>query len=63
VEDVRQIRSLVGDRIRIKASGGIRSLGVLLEMHNAGATRFGVNLASGIEIADEALMLEAGIRT
>jgi deoxyribose-phosphate aldolase len=63
IEDVRQIKSLVGDRIQIKASGGIRSLGALLEMHDAGATRFGVNLGSGIQIVEQAMMLEAGFRT
>lgn len=58
LEDVRLIKSLVGDRINIKASGGIRSLDMLKEMYSAGARRFGVNLKSGIKIVEERLMLE-----
>ena len=46
---------------RIKASGGIRNLDMLLEMYKAGATRFGVNLKSGIQIVEECLRMEAGI--
>lgn len=54
IEDVQIIKSFVGDRIKIKASGGIRNLSTLLEMYRAGARRFGVNLKSGIEIVREA---------
>lgn len=54
VEDVRLIKSVVGERIQIKASGGIRSLAALLEMYKAGARRFGVNLRSGKAIVEEA---------
>ena len=62
LEDVKLIKSFVGDRIKIKASGGIRSLDGLMEMYNAGARRFGVNLKSGIKIVEEALTLESGIK-
>jgi deoxyribose-phosphate aldolase len=55
VQDVRLVKSLVGDRIQIKASGGIRSLDTLLEMYAAGARRFGVNLKSGIQIVEQCL--------
>ena len=55
VEDVRLIKSLVGERIKIKASGGIRSLDTLVKMYTAGARRFGVNLRSGINIVEECL--------
>jgi deoxyribose-phosphate aldolase len=54
VEDVRLIKSVVGERIQIKASGGIRSLSTLLEMYKSGARRFGVNLRSGKAIVEEA---------
>jgi len=57
LEDVRLIKSLVGDRIQIKASGGIRELKTLVDMYNAGARRFGVNLKSGIKIMEECLSL------
>ncbi len=55
VRDVQFIRSLVGDRIQIKASGGVRTLGTLLEMYTAGARRFGVNLRSGVKLVEEAI--------
>jgi len=54
VNDVRLIKTCVGDRIKIKASGGIRSLETLTEMYRVGARRFGVNLKSGIEIVRQA---------
>lgn len=54
VEDIRLIKSIVGDRIQIKASGGIRDLPTLVEMYRQGARRFGVNLKSGKQILEEA---------
>jgi deoxyribose-phosphate aldolase len=54
LEDVHLVKSIVGDRLKIKASGGIRRLETLLAMYQAGARRFGVNLKSGIQIAEEA---------
>ena len=62
LEDVQLIKSIVDDRIQIKASGGIRDLDGLLEMYGAGARRFGVNMKSGIKIVEEALASEASIR-
>ena len=62
LEDVQLIKSIVGDRIQIKASGGIRDLDGLVEMYTAGARRFGVNLKSGIQIVEEALASESSIR-
>jgi deoxyribose-phosphate aldolase len=61
LEDVRLVKSYVGDRIKIKASGGIRDLATLLEMYRAGARRFGVNLKSGIEITQQAIAAGNGI--
>src|SRR3989304_4353741 len=55
VEDVRTVKAIVGDGARIKASGGIRNLDTLLELYQAGARRFGVNLNSGIAIVEECL--------
>jgi deoxyribose-phosphate aldolase len=57
LEDVGLVKSLVGDRIKIKASGGIRDLNTLVDMYNAGASRFGVNLKSGMKIIEECLSL------
>jgi deoxyribose-phosphate aldolase len=53
VDDVKWIKSIVGDRIQIKASGGIRDLETLVAMYQAGARRFGVNLRSGVKIVEE----------
>jgi deoxyribose-phosphate aldolase len=61
LEDVRLIKSFVGESVKIKASGGIRSLEMLTEMYNAGARRFGINLKSGIQIVEECLSQERSI--
>jgi deoxyribose-phosphate aldolase len=61
LEDVQLVKSIVRDRIKIKASGGIRSLEDLLQMYRAGASRFGVNLKSGIEIVQQAAEMTNGI--
>lgn len=55
LEDVRLVKALVGDNIQIKASGGIRDLATLVNMYHAGASRFGVNLKSGVKIIEECL--------
>jgi deoxyribose-phosphate aldolase len=61
LEDVRLVKSIVGDKIKIKASGGIRNLDGLVAMYRAGARRFGINLKSGIEIVEKSLSLEKGV--
>jgi deoxyribose-phosphate aldolase len=61
LEDVRLVKSFVGELAKIKASGGIRNLDTLLEMYKAGARRFGVNLKSGVNIVEECLQLESAI--
>ena len=61
LEDVRLVKSFVGDRIKIKASGGIRDLDMLAQMYQAGARRFGVNLKSALKIIEECLSLEQGV--
>ncbi len=48
VEDVRLLRSVVGTRARVKASGGIRTASDLLAMVAAGADRIGSS--AGVEI-------------
>jgi deoxyribose-phosphate aldolase len=61
LEDVRLVKSFVGDHIKIKASGGIRDLDMLTQMYQAGARRFGVNLKSAIKIIEECLSLEQAV--
>ncbi len=60
-DDVHLVKSVVGERVKIKASGGIRSLETLSQMYTAGATRFGVNLRSGIQIVKEAAVAASAI--
>ena len=59
LEDVHIIKAFVGDQIKIKASGGIRELSLLVDMYKAGARRFGINLRSSIAIVEACLALEA----
>jgi deoxyribose-phosphate aldolase len=51
VEDVALLRSVVGSRLGVKASGGIRSLADLERMVAAGASRIGTS--SGAKIIQE----------
>ena len=57
LDDVRLIKSLVGDRIKIKASGGIRDLNTMCEMIRCGANRVGVNVKSARSILEECMAL------
>ncbi len=43
VEDVRLMKSVVGDELGIKAAGGIRTYGDVLALLEAGATRIGTS--------------------
>ncbi|RVU54888.1 deoxyribose-phosphate aldolase [Anaerosphaera multitolerans] len=51
VEDIELIKSVVGDRLFIKASGGIRDLNTAEKMIDAGALRLGVS--AGVDIMME----------
>ena len=50
---IRVIKDVVGDRMKIKASGGIRDLDTLLNMYALGADRFGVSLNAAIAIVEK----------
>lgn len=56
VEDIALMRSVVGDKLGVKASGGIRSYADAMQMVEAGATRIGAS--SGIRIVEEELKQE-----
>ncbi|RLV55579.1 deoxyribose-phosphate aldolase [Aeromicrobium phragmitis] len=43
LDDVTLMRSAVSDRVQVKASGGVRGLDTLLQMRDAGVTRFGTS--------------------
>ncbi|MEW6585709.1 MAG: deoxyribose-phosphate aldolase [Nitrospirota bacterium] len=51
VKDVRLIKSIVGERAGVKASGGIRTIRQVLNLLKAGATRIGTS--SGVRIIEE----------
>ena len=62
VADVRLMRAEVSDKVRVKASGGIRCLDMVLACRQAGASRCGVSATAKImEEAKE--RLEKGILT
>ena len=50
VHDIELMRSIVGESVGVKASGGIRDLDTALAMINAGATRIGTS--SGVAIIE-----------
>ena len=58
VEDIRLMKSMVGNAIRIKAAGGIRSLETAKAMIQAGARRIGTS--AGCAIVDQ-LNAEGGL--
>ncbi len=51
VQDVRLLKKVVGERIRIKASGGIRDYATALKLIQAGASRIGTS--SGVQILQQ----------
>lgn len=48
------MKKCVGDRIKIKVAGGVRSLDTLLKMYKLGACRFGIGLSAARSILEEA---------
>ena len=62
VADVQLMRAAVSEKVRVKASGGIRTLDMVLACRNAGAVRCGVSAT--VKIMEEAKeRLEKGILT
>ena len=57
---VKYIMSIVGDRIKVKAAGGIRSLETLVKMHRMGVARFGINLKTAVEIVQAVAAMPGG---
>ncbi|HIS76864.1 MAG TPA: deoxyribose-phosphate aldolase [Candidatus Merdivicinus excrementipullorum] len=53
VENIRLIKSTIGDAARIKAAGGIRDLDTVLAMMDAGCSRFGIGVRSILGIMKE----------
>ena len=51
VEDVKLMKAVVGDEVKVKAAGGIRDLKTVLAMIEAGAERLGTS--AGVAIVEE----------
>jgi deoxyribose-phosphate aldolase len=54
LENIELIQNHVQEQIKIKASGGIRKIGTVLEMYRRGATRFGISINSTKQILKSA---------
>jgi len=61
LEHIKLIRSTVGDAVKIKAAGGIRSLKTIADMYRLGVSRFGIGLQSGRRILEECAGLPGGV--
>jgi deoxyribose-phosphate aldolase len=55
------MKKAVGERIKIKAAGGVRSLETITQMYALGVTRFGIGYKNAIAIAEEALLCKDSI--
>jgi deoxyribose-phosphate aldolase len=51
IEDVKLMKTVVGEEVKVKAAGGIRDLDTALKMVEAGAERLGTS--SGIKIVED----------
>lgn len=58
---VEVMKQAIGDKLKLKVAGGVRSLDTLLQMYKRGADRFGIGLAASISIMEEALKHPNGI--
>ncbi len=55
LENIALIKSVVGDAVGIKASGGIRGLETLKEMYRRGARRFGIGVRTAPSLFEQCL--------
>lgn len=54
VETIKIMKAAVGDRCQVKAAGGVKDLDTMLEMIDAGCTRFGLGVRTAISILEDA---------
>jgi len=52
VERIRIMKGVCGDKVKIKAAGGIRTPQEFMELYNMGVERTGINTKSALEIVD-----------
>lgn len=50
IERIRKIKKIVGNHVKIKAAGGIRTRDEFLQLLDIGVERFGINTKSAIDI-------------
>ena len=50
IDRIRKIKKIVGNNVKIKAAGGIRTREEFDELLDIGVDRFGINTKSAIEI-------------
>lgn len=62
LDNVRLIKSTVGDAAGVKAAGGVRDLQTVLAMIRLGVTRFGVGLATGSRLLDQCAAMTGGVQ-
>lgn len=55
VEHIKLIKESVGDKIKLKVAGGVRTLDTLLEMYSLGVCRFGIGYKAALRIMDESI--------
>lgn len=51
LKDVKLMKSIVGDKVKVKAAGGVRDLKTCMAMVEAGASRIGTS--SSLKILEE----------
>jgi len=61
IQHICKINEAVDGQIKVKASGGIRSLATIQEMSELGVSRFGVNYLSAMSILDECKRIDEGL--
>ena len=52
IERIRKIKAVCGDRVKVKAAGGVRTPEEFLKLCSIGVDRFGINTKSAIEIVE-----------
>jgi len=52
IKRIKQMKRICGNRIKIKAAGGVRTPQEFLELFELGVERFGINTKSAIEIVE-----------
>jgi len=60
LHNISLLKSVAGEDIRVKASGGVRDVETLAEMYRRGATRFGVGWKAAAKLIEQCAALPGG---